>query len=107
MHYSNNPGHVRIDFFRPDRNGKWYMTEALDMGPFYNFPQISVAFRVALAKHFMGAMTFNWRGRDTQVICLEPHHENAHPLSITLSEEETRRCEGFYAEYLEDLRLGS
>lgn len=110
MHYSDNPDHVRIDFFRPDRCGKWYMTEVLDMKPFYHFPQIHVAFRIALARHFESVTSltgFWWRGKGMQVICLEPHHEHAHPLSITLSEEEIERCEKFYAEYRETVRLGS
>jgi hypothetical protein len=32
--YSENPGSVRVDYFKP--SGKWYMTEALDMSGFYD-----------------------------------------------------------------------
>jgi hypothetical protein len=35
MNYSDNPGHVRVDYFKPDW-GKWYMTEVIDMTPFWN-----------------------------------------------------------------------
>ena len=112
MGYSNNEGSVRIDFFttlegvRPGLQ-KWHMTDALDMGPFYNYPQIHDAFRAALAKHFKGAMTYNWRGREMEVICLEPYHEHAFPISLTLPQEEINYCETLYKAHLETVRLGS
>ncbi len=108
MHYSNNPGHVRIDFFttfEDNRPGlrKWYMTETLDMGPFYNYPLIHDGFRAALGKHFVEG----WRGREMEVICLEPFHEHAHPISLTLTQEERDGCERYFAEHEETVRLGS
>lgn len=112
MHYSDNPGHVRIDFFttfEDNRPGlrKWYMTEKLDMGPFYGYSLIHNAFRAALAKHFKGAVTYNWRGREMEVICLEPFHEHAHPVSLTLTQEEIDCCEALYKIHLETVRMGS
>lgn len=33
MHYSENPGMCRFEFFKD--TGKWYMTEAIDMSDYY------------------------------------------------------------------------
>lgn len=77
--YSNEPGHVRIDFFKPE-SGKWYMTEMLDMSDFYHEgigPHDAV--RAALAKTRHGAdAEKRW-----VIVVLEPYCENAHPITLT------------------------
>ena len=37
-HYSNRPGNVRVDFFKP--SGKWYTTVEMNMEDYYDEPLI-------------------------------------------------------------------
>jgi hypothetical protein len=80
MNYSNNPGHVRVDFFKLNqgRPTKWYCTEAVDMTGFYDEPLIHDAFTAALIRHFgstprLGGMV---------AFCPEPFHMNGHPICV-------------------------
>jgi hypothetical protein len=72
-HYSDNPGHVRADFFK--ESGKWYMTETINMEPYYNELDIFVAVKKALVDSGRGDTTL-------MVVVLEPYHRNAYPVCI-------------------------
>ena len=73
MGFSSEDSHVRIDFFRPN---KWYSTEELIWtGPYSEMP-IYTAFAISLRDHLKGSRSFD----EMRVVCLDPHHEYAHPL---------------------------
>lgn len=72
MNYSADEAMVRVDFFKP--SGKWYATEAVKFIRFDGC--IYAAFAESLRQHLGSRM----QGMDA--ICLEPCHENAHPLQI-------------------------
>lgn len=70
--YSNNPGMVRVEFFKP--NGKWYMTEAHDMSEFWDYGIIPHdAVKAALEK------AGRWLPHFT-IVVLEPYHKSAYPV---------------------------
>ncbi len=75
--YSDNPGHVRVDYFKA--SGKWYMTETLDMNEFYDRWDIHKAIQYAMQEQEM------WRPHFTQVI-LHPYHQNAHPIMFVATD---------------------
>lgn len=74
MGYSNNPGSVRVDFFKP--GGKWYMTEDLDMVRFWDF---------GIAPHEAVEAALEVKGRNlkrfTRVV-LKPYHKSAYPVML-------------------------
>lgn len=72
-HFSDNPGMVRVDFFRP--SGKWYMTEAHDMSDFYNEPVIHDAVCKMLERDGRLLTHFD-------ILVLEPYHKNAYPVML-------------------------
>ena len=76
--YSDQPGHVRADFFKPE-SGKWYMTEVLDMTDFYTEPLVHDAVRKALArgKHGAGAEK-HW-----VIVVMKPFHTHDIPVMLT------------------------
>ena len=79
-HYCDDPASVRVDFFKP--SGKWYMTEAVPWKEPYNGGgQLQDHFRAALKKALQG------RGNGLLAVCLEPYHENAYPVMVTIPEE--------------------
>lgn len=76
-HYSDNPAHVRVDFFKPE-NGTWYMTEVLDMSGLYNEllgPYEAVAKALAKTRH--NGLLHNWI-----ILVQEPYHINAYPVLL-------------------------
>lgn len=76
--YSDQPGHVRVDFFKPD-TGKWYMTETLDMTEFYDEPLVQNAVRGALAKTRHGANAeSHW-----VIVVMQPYHLRSIPVMLT------------------------
>lgn len=77
-HYANNPGMVRVDYFKP--SGKWYMTEAHDMSGYYNEPDIFLAVEKALRD------AGRWKPHFT-IVVMEPYHKNAYPIMITAEEQ--------------------
>jgi len=79
MHYSNDPSMVRVDFFKP--SGKWYTTEAVRWtGEWRGDKQlIHDAFIQSLRDHFMEVPR---RLSNMDAVCLEPYHENSHPIQI-------------------------
>lgn len=74
MGYSNNPGSVRVDFFKP--GGKWYMTEDLDMARFWGF---------GITPHEAVEAALEAKGRNlkhfTRVV-LKPYHKSAYPVML-------------------------
>lgn len=78
MGYSENPGHVRIDFFKPDTS-KWYMEEMLDMSGEYNAPHAYAAVRNALATTRHGRLA----EKRWLIVVLKPYHVNAHPVMLS------------------------
>lgn len=82
-HYSDNPGMVRVDFFKP--SGKWYMTEAHDMSGYYDSPEAHLGIERMLSVSRDGR-PYWWR--QFTVVVSEPHHKNAHPQMIVSGEIE-------------------
>jgi hypothetical protein len=76
--YSDNPGHVRVDFYKP--SGKWYMTEQLTMGDGYNGP-IFDALEAALVRTFGEKRAERLRAQYI-IVVQEPYHANAFPLML-------------------------
>jgi hypothetical protein len=82
--YSDDAASVRVDFFK--ESGKWYCTEAVKWPEGLYFAKIASgqynlihdAFRKALDDHFGNKP----RLKGMRAICLEPYHENSHPISI-------------------------
>lgn len=81
MHYSNEPNHVRVDFFKA--GGKWGYTEmAVWPGELWNGKNlIREAFIKVLKQNFPN------RFRGLTAVCLEPYHEHTHPLMVHIPEE--------------------
>lgn len=77
--YSDNPNMVRVDYFKP--SGKWYMTEAHNMGDFYNEPFVHDAVRKALERDG------RWLPHFT-IVVLEPYHKNAYPVMFVAKDED-------------------
>lgn len=75
--YSNNPGMVRVEFFKP--GGKWYMTEAWDMSNYYNAGPTPIDAAIIMFKD-------NERGRKLLpqfiVVIMDPYHKNAYPVCL-------------------------
>ena len=78
MNYSEKPGMVRFDFFKS--NGKWYMTEAVDMEGFYNETFVQDAVKKAFAKDCRDS------GREPHnnftIVVTEPYHHGAYPVML-------------------------
>lgn len=78
MGYSENDSMVRVDFFKP--SGKWYETEAVKWtGEWKSSTLIHDAFAQSLRDHFKDRPN---RLSEMDAICLEPYHENSHPIQI-------------------------
>ena len=72
MNYTDNPGMVRVDYFKP--SGKWYMTEARDMSGFYHEPLVQDAVRLALQRDG------RWLTNFTIVVMNPYHHSGGVPV---------------------------
>jgi hypothetical protein len=91
--YSNNPGMVRVDFYKP--GGKWYMTEAVDMSTHYMDQSIIQAVRESICEsHERGEA---WLDQFVALVA-EPYHQNAYPIMLqpewmyeVVQETETQR----------------
>jgi len=79
MRYSEDPTMVRVDFFK--ESGKWYTTEAVKWTGEWSSKGQSVheAFRKSLRDHFKSN---HLRLSEMAAVCLEPYHENSHPICI-------------------------
>jgi hypothetical protein len=79
MGFSTEENHVRIDIFKP--GGKWMDTEVIvfrSWGEKYGSVQecTELATDQALKGRYNGM----------RIVCLEPYHENAHPVSFIYQE---------------------
>jgi hypothetical protein len=78
MGYTTDDSIVRVDFFKP--SGKWYTTEAVKWTGFYNEGSlIHNEFAFSLRNHFKHSPHSL---EDMDAICLEPYHQNAHPIML-------------------------
>ena len=82
-HYSDTPGSVRVDIFKP--SGKWYETIAVDMNLHYNDPLVTDAVRAAVLhklddgeRYRLGGMTY---------VVIDPYHKNSYPVMGTIPEK--------------------
>lgn len=96
MGYSEDPQDVRVDFFK--ETGKWYATESVRWIHYFSSynvkgePQeggkiIQDAFLEALTKH-LTRPDGSIRYAGMWAVCLEPHHEHAHPIMMTVPKKE-------------------
>lgn len=83
MGYTTDSGMVRVDYFKP--SGKWYMTEAIDMSPWYNRDDIYQAVEFALDDS-RPERNSGWWSQFT-VVVLKPYHKNAYPIMIVANDE--------------------
>lgn len=85
MGYSDAENSVRVDFFK--ESGKWYTTEAVKWltwkgwTPEGEGKHIHAAFAEALNAAGIG---LGGRLTGMTAVCLEPYHENAHPLMVKI-----------------------
>jgi len=84
MHYSTNPRHCRVDFWKP--SGKWYATELIQFFDWtYSGKEsgtlIHDAFIIAIVNTFKEP-----RFVGMTATCLEPYHEFSHPVSLVVDE---------------------
>src|SRR5271154_7080553 len=95
MGYDADDVMVRVDFFKP--SGKWYTTEAVRWSRYHGreggqesgrIILIQDAFREALHAHLFDAKTGRTRLAGMTAVCLEPHHEHAHPLMVKVPGED-------------------
>lgn len=77
--YTTQPGMVRADFHKS--SGKWYMTEAINMEPYYDDLDIHKAVEKALAD-LRPDRPADWY-KDFHVVVQEPYHRNAYPIMLT------------------------
>lgn len=91
MGYSDNPDHVRADFFMP--SGKWKYTEVLDFAGLY-YGTCGEPGTCQRAPHDKGmflhdACAAAWRKlgrhRGLVMVVLKPMHEYKHPIALRLS----------------------
>lgn len=87
-HYSNNPGRVRVDLFKP--GGKWYATGSIDMGAFYGSTLTHEAVYAGCCASPDGREGWpvvstpdEWLREDGTIVCLAPYHVHAHPVMLT------------------------
>ena len=76
-HFSNDPGHVRVDFFK--QSGKWYTTEQVEMK---DWKGKECTIHEALVNALDRLENGDPYCRGMQVICLDPYHEHSHPICI-------------------------
>jgi two-component SAPR family response regulator len=83
MHYSERPGHVRVDFFK--ESGKWSQTMQIDMTDYYNRPLLSEAVAEAIERQLgRKCIPLRIQSSGAFAICLKPYHVNAHPVVLWL-----------------------
>ena len=84
MHYSENPGNVRIDIFK--EHGKWYTTEVIKMNNYYEQLTVKAVISACLDK-FYDPKTKKLLFKDMWVVCLEPYCKYEFPVMFKLSME--------------------
>lgn len=80
MGYSDDDTNVRVDFFK--ESGKWYTTEAVKWTGGSTDILIHEAFIISLENHLHKEGSAELRLSGMTAVCLEPYHENAHPLMV-------------------------
>ena len=84
MNYSNNPNHVRVDFFK--ESGKWFDTVEIPwLEEYYEDGDI----HDALIRSIHAKIGFSYSGMDA--VCLEPYHKYSHPIMLRNWTEKARR----------------
>lgn len=85
-HFSKDPSHVRVDFFRAE-HFKWYTTEEV---PWLTWSYdggkgllIQDAFLEALRNH-LRLPTGGLRLSGMLAVCLDPYYENDYPIAVTV-----------------------
>ena len=85
MGYTTNPSKVRVDIFKS--SGKWYETVELDMNKGWDKTTIlHDQFKKAWIEQYPHRPTVDNR-LDSDgwfLVCLEPYHENSHPIVVWL-----------------------
>lgn len=76
-HFSENPAHVRVDFYKAE-SGKWYMTEVLDMEAHWDDLGPHEAVKNALKKTRHAESFDRWI-----ISVVEPYHRNGYPVLLT------------------------
>lgn len=79
MNYNDKRGMCRVDFFRP--SGKWYGTESVDFGEFY---EDFMGFEKALDKHLRRQDSYRLSGMIA--VCLEPYLKHEFPRMIAVDD---------------------
>lgn len=74
--YSDNPAHVRVDFFKP--SGKWYATEMIDMTSFFMGKLTSQLVKDAV----MSQVERRFSGMTA--VCLAPYVESPFPVLFVI-----------------------
>jgi hypothetical protein len=88
MNYSDRPNMCRVDFFT--ESGKWKYTAAVWFDDdTYSGTLIHDAFIVALYKFFISKDATLHYCSGMRAVCLEPHHEHSHPISMMLPQEQS------------------
>lgn len=81
-HFSEKPGMVRVEFFRP--GGKWYMTEAWDMSDYYAVGPTPIdAVQAMLMNNERGFRLLN----QFIVVVQDPYHKNEYPVCLVPGKE--------------------
>lgn len=91
MNYTDDAFMVRVDFFK--ESGKWYTTEAVRWTGGYRDVLIHRAFIASLENHLQKEGKAELRLSGMTAVCLEPYHEHACPIMMTverLSEYDAR-----------------
>jgi hypothetical protein len=89
-HFSENPGHVRVDRFKP--NGKWYDTFMVDMTKYWGYGStpkdalIDSMFNSSIPSIAKLAERIIWPPPvgSWYLVCLEPYHQYEYPVMIFL-----------------------
>lgn len=87
MHFSENPGNVRVELFskRDDGSlGKWRYTIAVDMSPYYSTLLIHDALQNAIRDYFKSPIR-SVTGFNGIAICFDPYYEHAHPIWVEVN----------------------
>ncbi len=90
MHYSDTPGHVRVDYFKP--SGKWYTTEQIDMTEWWIGSRETAASqgnpRTDIFQAVKNAIAKAGHGHaDMIAVVLAPYHEHEHPVMLMPGEK--------------------
>jgi hypothetical protein len=70
--YTSKTSMVRVDFFK--ESGKWYSTEEMNW----------LLYKGDIIEIFLMSLSVAFQERFTGMyaVCLEPYHENAHPIMV-------------------------